>query len=138
VEHPPESPDAVTHLNYGYGRAKKLIARSPSLPRDEPLRATFAVDCCDREATSWVATTGGYRGDVVRDVMLAAVERRFGNVPKAPSEIEWMTDSGSGYIVGNPPKMSPLEIWTTTTISGLSNCAQCSSHVRRTGFYAHL
>ncbi|MGF6853643.1 transposase InsO family protein [Paraburkholderia sp. CI3] len=29
--------------------------------------------------------------------MLAAVEKRFGNVPKAPAEIEWLTDNGSGY-----------------------------------------
>ncbi|WP_288845551.1 IS3 family transposase [uncultured Paraburkholderia sp.] len=63
----------------------------------EPLRVTFALDCCDREAMSWAATTGGHSGDVVRDVMLAAVENRFGNVLKAPSEIEWLTDNGSGY-----------------------------------------
>jgi putative transposase len=29
--------------------------------------------------------------------MLAAVENRFGNVLKAPAEIEWLTDNGSGY-----------------------------------------
>ncbi|MCC8397344.1 IS3 family transposase [Paraburkholderia sp. MMS20-SJTR3] len=63
----------------------------------EPLRVTFALDCCDREAMSWAATTGGHSGDVVRDVMLAAVENRFGNVLKAPAEIEWLTDNGSGY-----------------------------------------
>lgn len=63
----------------------------------EPLRVTFALDCCDREALSWAATTGGHSGDVVRDVMLAAVENRFGNVLKAPTEIEWLTDNGSGY-----------------------------------------
>lgn len=32
-----------------------------------PLRVTFARDCCDREAMSWAATTGGHSGDVVRD-----------------------------------------------------------------------
>lgn len=64
----------------------------------EPLRVTFALDCCDREAMSWAATTGGHSGDVVRDVMLAAVEHRFGNVRKAPAQIEWLTDNGSGYI----------------------------------------
>jgi putative transposase len=63
----------------------------------EPLRVTFALDCCDREAMSWAATTGGHSGDVVRDVMRAAVENRFGNVLKAPAEIEWLTDNGSGY-----------------------------------------
>jgi putative transposase len=64
----------------------------------EPLRVTFALDCCDREAMSWAATTGGHSGDVVRDVMLAAVEHRFGNVGKAPAQIEWLSDNGSGYI----------------------------------------
>lgn len=64
----------------------------------EPLRVTFALDCCDREAMSWVATTGGHSGDVVRDVMLAAVENRFGNALQPPSEIEWLSDNGSGYI----------------------------------------
>ena len=64
----------------------------------EPLRVTFALDCCDREAMSWAATTGGHSGDVVRDVMLAAVENRFGDALKAPAEIEWLTDNGSGYI----------------------------------------
>ncbi|WP_342310517.1 hypothetical protein [Burkholderia pyrrocinia] len=42
-----------------------------------PLRVIFALGCCDREAMSWAATTGGYTGDVVRDVMLQAVENRF-------------------------------------------------------------
>jgi putative transposase len=64
----------------------------------EPLRVTFALDCCDREAMSWVATTGGHSGDIVRDVMLAAVENRFGAALHTPSEIEWLSDNGSGYI----------------------------------------
>jgi putative transposase len=49
------------------------------------------------EAMSWAATTGGHSSDVVRDVMLAAVENRFGSALNAPTEIEWLTDNGSGY-----------------------------------------
>ncbi|MNR16823.1 IS2 transposase TnpB [compost metagenome] len=64
----------------------------------EPLRVTFALDCCDREALSWAATTAGHSGDIVRDVMLAAVENRFGGTLKPPHPIEWLTDNGSGYI----------------------------------------
>jgi transposase InsO family protein len=52
----------------------------------EALRVTFALNCCDREAMSWVATTAGYSGDVVRNMMLAAVENRFDNALQAPSE----------------------------------------------------
>ena len=62
-----------------------------------PLRVTFALDCCDREAISWAATTGGHSGDVVRDVMLAAVEQRFGTT-HAPQPIKWLTDNSSAYI----------------------------------------
>ena len=58
-----------------------------------PLRVTFALDCCDREAISWAATTGGHSGDV----MLAAVEQRFGTT-QAAQPIEWLTDNGSAYI----------------------------------------
>lgn len=63
----------------------------------EPVRGTFALDCCDREAMSWAATTGGQTGDLVRDVMLAAVEHRFGAaLPDRP--VQWLTDNGSPYI----------------------------------------
>jgi putative transposase len=62
-----------------------------------PLRVTFALDCCDREAISWAATTGGHSGDVVRDVMLAAVEQRFGTT-QAAQPVEWLSDNGSAYI----------------------------------------
>lgn len=61
-----------------------------------PLRVTFALGC-DREAISWAATTGGHSGDVVRDVMLAAVEQRFGTT-QAVQLIEWLSDNGSAYI----------------------------------------
>lgn len=62
-----------------------------------PRRVAFALDCCDREAISRAATTGGHSGDVVRDVMLAAVEQRFGTT-QAAQTIEWLTDNGSAYI----------------------------------------
>jgi putative transposase len=62
------------------------------------LLVTFVLDCCNREAMSRVATTGDRSGDVVRDVMLAAAETRFGNVSKAPAGIEWLADNGSGYM----------------------------------------
>ncbi|EPC3678408.1 IS3 family transposase [Escherichia coli] len=62
----------------------------------EKLRVTFALDCCDREALHWVVTTGGFDSETVQDVMLGAVERRFGNeLPASP--VEWLTDNGSCY-----------------------------------------
>ena len=39
----------------------------------ERVRVAFALDCCDREAMSFLATTGGIAGEDVRDLMVAAV-----------------------------------------------------------------
>ncbi|EIO1796832.1 IS3-like element IS2 family transposase [Escherichia coli] len=62
----------------------------------ERLRVTFALDCCDREALYWAVTTGDFNSETVQDVMLGAVERRFGNdLPSSP--VEWLTDNGSCY-----------------------------------------
>ncbi len=49
-----------------------------------------------REALHWAVTTGGFNSETVQDVMLGAVERRFGNeLPASP--VEWLTDNGSCY-----------------------------------------
>ncbi|EFE6881945.1 IS3 family transposase [Escherichia coli] len=62
----------------------------------EKLRVTFALDFCDREALHWAVTTGGFDSETVQDVMLGAVERRFGSeLPTSP--VEWLTDNGSCY-----------------------------------------
>ncbi|MCI4681029.1 DDE-type integrase/transposase/recombinase, partial [Rhodoblastus acidophilus] len=61
----------------------------------------FALDCCDREALGHVATTAGVKGEDIRDLMVSAVEYRFGPVNRLPSPIEWLTDNGSCYIAGD-------------------------------------
>src|SRR2546429_837523 len=63
----------------------------------ERVRVAFALDCCDREAMSFLATTGGIAGEDVRDLMVAAVEYRFGQVNRLPVTIEW----GSCYVAGD-------------------------------------
>ena len=64
----------------------------------ERVRVAFALDCCDREAMSYVGTTGGISGDGVRDLMVAAAEHRFGRVNRLPQPIEWLSDNGSPYV----------------------------------------
>jgi putative transposase len=64
----------------------------------EKVRVAFALDCCDREAMAYVATTEGIKGEDVRDLMVASVESRFGRVNRAPQTIEWLSDNGSAYI----------------------------------------
>ncbi|HIH0034250.1 TPA: IS3 family transposase [Staphylococcus aureus] len=61
------------------------------------LSVTFALDCCDREAIGWVASPTGYSGDDIRDLMLEAVEKRFGEEPPA-TPVQWLSDNGSAYI----------------------------------------
>jgi putative transposase len=85
----------------------------------ERVRVAFSLDCCDREAMSFVATTGGIGGEEVRDLMVAAVEHRFGRVNRLPQTIEWLTDNGSGYVahetrrfardLGLEPRTTPVE-----------------------------
>lgn len=85
----------------------------------ERVRVAFALDCCDREAMGFVATTGGIGGEEVRDLMVAAVEHRFGGVNRVPRTIEWLTDNGPGYVahetrrfarsLGLEPRTTPLE-----------------------------
>jgi putative transposase len=66
----------------------------------ERVRIAFTLDCCDREAISWVATTGGINSGDIRDLMIESVERRFGLVNRVPVPIEWLSDNGSPYIAG--------------------------------------
>lgn len=60
------------------------------------VRVAFAIDTCDREIIAWHATTGGISGEMVRDLMLACVERRFAAI-RAPYPVQWLADNGSAY-----------------------------------------
>ena len=62
----------------------------------EVVRVVFALDCCDREAMGAIATTAGISGQMVQDLMLECVEKRFGAL-KAPHPVEWLSDNGSCY-----------------------------------------
>ena len=68
----------------------------------EKVRVAFALDCCDREVLGHVATTEGIKGEDVQDLMITAVEYRFGPVNRLPQTIEWLSDNGSGYIAQSP------------------------------------
>ena len=72
----------------------------------ERVRIAFTLDCCDREAISWVATTGGIDSGDIRDLMIESVERRFGLVERLPVPIEWLSDNGSPYIAGETRKLA--------------------------------
>ncbi len=85
----------------------------------ERVRIAFTLDCCDREAISWIATTGAIDSNDIRDLMVESVERRFGLVDKLPVPIEWLSDNGSPYtatdtralakLIGLVPLTTPVE-----------------------------
>jgi len=90
----------------------------------EKVRVAFALDCCDREAMAYVATTEGIKGEDVRDLMVASVESRFGQVNRLPKTIEWLSDNGSGYIAKQTKSFARelgLEPLTTPVTSPQSN-----------------
>jgi len=62
----------------------------------EVLRVAFALDTCDREVMSWCASSSGISGEMIRDLMLESVERRFGTT-HTPQPIQWLSDNGSAY-----------------------------------------
>jgi len=64
----------------------------------EKVRVAFSLDCCDRKAISFAATTAGISGELVRDVMVQTMLTRFGSVEQMPTETQWLSDNGSGYI----------------------------------------
>ena len=60
----------------------------------EIVRLAFALDCHDREAIGWVATPAGIPGEMIRDMMVECVEKRFGTF-RAPHRVQWLSDNGS-------------------------------------------
>ena len=64
----------------------------------EVVRIVFVIDACDREIIAWSAVANaGISGEMVCDLMIAAVERRFQTL-KVPHRLEWLSDNGSAYI----------------------------------------
>jgi putative transposase len=59
----------------------------------------FSLDCCDREVMGHVATTGTINGELIRDLMLASVQNRFGHdAQRVPSPVQWLSDNGGAYV----------------------------------------
>jgi putative transposase len=70
----------------------------------QTVTATFAKDCCDREIMAWRAWEGkGLPGEPVREMLIEAVERRFGAVEAVPEghELEFLSDNGGAYIAAH-------------------------------------
>ncbi len=67
----------------------------------QTVTATFAKDCCDREIMAFRAWEGkGLPGEPVREMLIEAVEKRFGTVESVPPghTLEFLSDNGGAYI----------------------------------------
>jgi len=67
----------------------------------QTVTATFAKDCCDREILAFRAWEGkGLPGEPVREMLIEAVEKRFGTVEAVPAghKLEFLSDNGGAYI----------------------------------------
>lgn len=75
----------------------------------QTVTATFAKDCCDREVMAWRAWEGkGLPGEPVREMLIEAVEKRFGTVEAVPADhrLEFLTDNGGAYIAADTRAMA--------------------------------
>jgi transposase InsO family protein len=68
------------------------------------VRVAFALDSHDREAISWVATTAGISGEMIRGMMVQCVEQRFGDT-RAAHKVQWLTDHGSIFVPTAPSRL---------------------------------
>lgn len=58
----------------------------------------FMKDCCDREIIAWRAWIGrGLPGEPVRDMMVEAVEARFGAADERVVTVEFLSDNGGAF-----------------------------------------
>ena len=64
----------------------------------EIVRGAFIIDAHDREIIAWRAVVNaGISGSDIRNMMLEAVEARFGSY-RAPHPVEMLSDNGSPYV----------------------------------------
>jgi transposase InsO family protein len=75
----------------------------------DTVTATFTKDCCDREILAWRAWPGrGLPGEPVREMLIEAVEKRFGSTEGLPAghRLEFLSDNGGAYIAADTKKIA--------------------------------
>lgn len=65
----------------------------------EKVYVVFSLDCCDRMAMAFSASTFHPTAATIQNLMVQTVEERFGaNAKTTPHFVEWLTDNGPIYI----------------------------------------
>jgi putative transposase len=65
----------------------------------ERVHVVFSLDCCDREAIAWHASTADPCAIDIQDLMAVTIEARFGSSTVA-HPVEWLSDNGPPYTAG--------------------------------------
>ena len=93
----------------------------------EVVRIVFVIDACDREIIAWSAVANaGISGEMVCDLMIAAVERRF-QALRVPHRLEWLSDNGSAYIARQTAQV--CRTWSNPAVHTSAESAE-QWHVR--------
>lgn len=105
----------------------------------QTVTATFAKDCCDREVMAWRAWEGkGLPGEPVREMLIEAVERRFGGsggspcgpcagVPERQCSLPTVADNYYAFTTAGPtsrPKRVHWHVRWASSPSTLSSVAR--------------
>ena len=89
----------------------------------EKVYVAFSLDCCDREAIHFVATTEPLTQSHIAELMIFSVDKRFDG-GRAPRKIQWLSDRGSIYraqLARDTARMLNLEPCYTAAYSPSSN-----------------
>lgn len=90
----------------------------------EQLQVAFSLDCHDRELMTYVTSSRGIDGELVRDLMTETIELRFGDVNTVPHVVQWLSDNGPCYTAHETVRygrLRGLDIRTTPAYSPESN-----------------
>ena len=88
------------------------------------VHVAFALDTCDREVMSYVASTIGIDGAAIRDLMVDCLETRFGKIDYLPHRVQWLSDNGPQYTSHETVKFARsigFDVRTTPAYSQESN-----------------
>jgi putative transposase len=86
-----------------------------SCDKGKRVRVAFAMDCGDREIISWVASARGFHAELVRNLLIQAVVKRFGSNGKPPKTIQWLTNNGRCYKAAEKSFAEELGLKPVTT-----------------------
>jgi transposase InsO family protein len=90
----------------------------------EQLQVAFSLDCHNREVISWVTSSRGIDGELIRDLMTETIELRFGAVDRLPHPVQWLSDNGPCYTAHQTilyGRSRGLDVRTTPSYSPESN-----------------